>query len=341
MIEGIRFFVKLRNIKMRKWGKVFGLLCLAQASNSYADAQLLKEPQVQVFVNQMVKKEHLSRKEVESAILAAHIRPDIVEKMDRPYEAKPWDVYAQLFLTASRIQAGAEFWKKHQNTLMQAEKHYGVPAQIIVSILGVETLYGQRQGDIRVLDALSTLAFHYPKRQAYFQYELKEYLLMCHEHHLNPTAQVGSYAGAMGQGQFMPGSYRRWAVKYQGNGAPDIIHNSDDAIMSIANYLNQHGWQSHQMIAQQAHASNQICQQLSMNLKKATYRYQDVVRCGVKPLQSTWVHPNQAGVLQMDIAKGHEYWIGYPNFYVILTYNSSPLYGLAVYLLSESIAKQV
>jgi membrane-bound lytic murein transglycosylase B len=326
---------------MGKWGQFFRWFCLIPVSSVYADAQLLKEPQVQAFVQQMVTKEHLNRSELESALLAAHLRPDIIEKMDRPYEAKPWDVYSQLFLTQSRIQAGAEFWKKHQNTLMQAEKHYGVPAEIIVSILGVETLYGQRQGDIPVLDALSTLAFHYPKRQAYFQYELKEYLLMCHEYHLNPASQVGSYAGAMGQGQFMPGSYRRWAVKYQGKGAPDIIHNTDDAIMSVANYLKQHGWQSHQLIAQQAQVKSNHCQQLSMNEKKANYRYQDILRCGVKPLKSAWVHPQHAGVLQLDMTNGHDYWIGYPNFYVILTYNSSPLYGLAVYLLSDSIAKLV
>ena len=326
---------------MCKWVGFIGFWAIIQVSSAYADAQLLKEPQVQAFINQMVHQEHLSRNEIEYALKAAQNRPDILEKMDRPYEAKPWDIYAPLFLTDHRIQAGAEFWKKHRMTLMQAQKQYGVPAQIIVSILGVETLYGQRQGDIRVLDALSTLAFHYPKRAAYFQYELKEYLLMCHEYHLNPTVQVGSYAGAMGQGQFMPGSYRRWAIKYHGQGAPDIIHNADDAIMSVANYLQQHGWQSHQLIAQQAKIKHLLCQHWKMNEKKANYRYQDALHCGIEPIHALWSHPQKVGVLELEIANGHEYWIAFSNFYVILTYNSSPLYGLAVYLLSESIAKQV
>ncbi len=326
---------------MRKWGKIFGFFCLAHVASSHADEQLLKKQQVQSFINELVKKEHLSRSEVELALRAAKFRPDILEKMDRPYEAKPWDVYSQLFLTNSRAQAGAQFWKQHRNTLRYAEKHYGVPAEIIVSILGVETLYGQRQGDFRVLDALSTLAFYYPKRAPYFQYELKEYLKMCHEYHLNPTAQLGSYAGAMGQGQFMPGSYRRWAVKYQGSGAPDIIHNSDDAIVSVANYLQQHGWKPNQVIAQKAELKRTLCQNIVPNLKKATYQYRDLTRCGISPVSTLWMHPNTAGLLEMNLTKGSEYWIGYPNFYVILTYNASPLYGLAVYLLSESIANKV
>ena len=326
---------------MSKWGKIFGFFCLAQVTCVHADEEMLKKGQVQSFINELVKKEHLNRTEIETALRAAHYRPDIIEKMDKPYEAKPWDVYAQLFLTPSRAQAGALFWKKHSQTLKFAEKHYGVPAQIIVSILGVETLYGQRQGDFRVLDALTTLAFYYPKRAPYFQYELKEYLKMCHEYHLKPTAQLGSYAGAMGQGQFMPGSYRRWAVKYQGHGAPDISHNTDDAIVSVANYLQQHGWQSRQMIAQKAELSSALCKNIVPNLKKATYQYRELNRCGISPIKSQWMHPKSVGLLEMPLTQGYEYWIGYPNFYVILTYNASPLYGLAVYLLSESIANKV
>lgn len=310
-------------------------------SSVFADAHLLTTPAAKAFIHEMVTKQHLPRTLVETALADSQYRADIIEKMDRPYESKPWDVYAQLFLTSSRIQAGADFWKKHQNTLHEAEVKYGVPAQMIVSILGVETLYGQRQGDFSVLDALSTLAFHYPKRAPYFQYELKELLLMCHQYHINPTMLKGSYAGAMGQGQFMPSSYRRWAVSYNGQHAPDIIHNTQDAIFSIANYLHAHGWQKRQLVAEQAQIKGQYCQTITPNLKKATYQYRDLTRCGVSSMHSHWIHPKEVGLLELDISGGHEYWIGYPNFYVILTYNSSPLYGLAVYLLSESIAKKV
>lgn len=326
---------------MSKSFKILAGLGFFYISSVFADAHLLNTPAAQAFIKEMVNKEHLSRSEVEAALRASQYRPDIIEKMNRPYESKPWDVYSQLFLTSSRIDAGANFWKKHQNTLLEAEKKYGVPAHVIVSILGVETLYGTRQGDFSVLDALSTLAFYYPKRAPYFQYELKEYLLMCHEHHLNPSIQKGSYAGAMGQGQFMPSSYRRWAVSYDGQHAPDIIHNPKDAIFSIANYLHAHGWQNRQMVAEPAKTKGQYCQSITPNLKKATYQYRDLTRCGVASMDSHWFHPKQAGLLELDVTGGHEYWIGYPNFYVILTYNSSPLYGLAVYLLSESIAKKV
>jgi membrane-bound lytic murein transglycosylase B len=187
----------------------------------FADAKMLEQADVKSFISEMVTRHHFKAEELRKILTDAQFKPVIIEKMTTPYEAKPWDVYQQLFLTPGRIKAGQDFWKAHAKTLSLAEKTYGVPANIIVAILGVETIYGQRQGDFRVLDALSTLAFYFPKRAPYFKYELVNYLLMCRENHLNPSAQLGSYAGAMGQGQFMPSSYRRFAVKFQGEGAPD------------------------------------------------------------------------------------------------------------------------
>ena len=327
---------------MNKWLKIGFFICIAQCSSLvYADKKLLNTALARNFIDDLVKKEHVQRELVEHALRQAEFRQDIIDKMDKPYESKPWDVYAQLFLTVDRVNKGAEFWEKNKKTLKFAEKHYGVPAQVIVSILGVETYYGQRQGDTRVIDALTTLAFYYPKRADYFQYELKEYLNMCQQYNIKPEALVGSYAGAIGQGQFMPGSYRRWAVKFNGTGAPDIINNSDDAIVSVANYLQQHGWQSQQLVAQPAKLTSGPYKNIIPNLKKATYSYHDLVHFGVSPVSAKWFHPNEVGFLDLNVTQGHEYWIGYPNFYVILTYNSSPLYGLAVYLLSESIATNV
>ena len=310
-------------------------------SQVFADAKMLEQAQVKSFIQEMVVHHHFTTAEVQKILANAEYKPIIIEKMNSPYEAKPWDVYQQLFLTPGRIQAGQDFWKAHAKTLSLAEKKYGVPANIIVAILGVETIYGQRQGDFRVLDALSTLAFYFPKRAAYFRYELSNYLLMCRENHLNPNAQLGSYAGAMGQGQFMPSSYRRFAVKFQGEGAPDLMHNSDDAIFSVGNYLNKHGWHYNQKIAQIARKKENFCDDLAFNAKKATYAYRELQKCGFSPVDAAWSHPDHAGVLQMQTSKGHEYWIAYPNFYVILTYNSSPLYGLAVYLLGQSIQANV
>jgi membrane-bound lytic murein transglycosylase B len=311
------------------------------AMATYADDKMLSQPNVQQFIQTMVKKHRFSRAEVIQTLKQAQFQPIIIEKITKPYEGKPWDVYRNLFLTPLRTGEGVRFWKEHQTILAQAEKKFGVPANIIVGILGVETTYGRQQGSFRVLDALSTLAFFYPQRSTYFTYELTEYLLMCRENHLNPSAQVGSYAGAMGQGQFMPSSFRRWAIKYNGSGAPDIIHNANDAIFSVANYLYQHGWKRNEKIAEPAVISQHICEYLVPNLKKPTYTLQQLAHCGVKPKQFSWSRPNHVGILELMLTQGYEYWIGYPNFYVVLTYNSSPLYGLAVYSLGTMIQSKV
>lgn len=309
----------------------------------YAQDSILARPEAQHFIEEMVKKDHFTPWQVRHILSQAHYQPIIVEKMNTPYEGKPWDVYQALFLTSQRINQGVEFWQKHAGVLALAEKKYGVPANIIVSILGVETTYGRQQGHFRVLDALATLAFYYPKRAPYFSYELREYLLMCRDLHLNPSAQIGSYAGAMGQGQFMPSSYRRWAVSYKGNGAPDIFNNADDAIVSVANYLNHHGWNPHQNIASKAVVKSQYCRDLDVNAKKPLYTRTYLAHCGIQPEKFAWNNPAQAGLIEMMMShqKANEYWIGYPNFYVILTYNSSPLYGLVVYLLGSAIQSKV
>jgi membrane-bound lytic murein transglycosylase B len=315
--------------------------CLGFLASVYADDKMLQLPQVQKFIQDMVRQEHFNQKELTNTIREAKLQEIIIEKMDKPYEGKPWDVYRELFLTPARIEAGHQFWKQHQNVLAQAEKKFGVPASIIVGILGVETIYGRQQGGFRVLDALSTLAFYYPKRSPYFLYELKQYLLMCREHHLSPKQFIGSYAGAMGQAQFMPSSYRRWAIKYQGNGAPDLVNNANDAIFSIANYLQRHGWKRQEKIVQQVDLREFKCKDIQMNLKHATYSYQHLIQCGFKPTQFHWSHPKRAGILELILTQGNEYHMGYPNFYVVLTYNSSPLYGMAVYLLGNAIASKV
>lgn len=323
---------------------IFVLLGLMGFINAYADEKILQKPDAQEFIQEMVKKDHFSAWQVRSILTQAKFQPIIVEKMDMPYEAKPWDVYKRLFLTDARINDGVKFYKEHLGVLKFAEKKYGVPAEIIVSILGVETTYGRQQGTFRVLDALTTLSFYYPKRAPYFQYELRQYLIMCRKYHLDPTQALGSYAGAMGQGQFMPSSYLRWAVSYRGNAAPDIINNPNDAIVSVANYLHKHGWTPNQEIAVKAHGTpSRQCKSIQFNLKKATYTSRDLARCGLKSSEFSWNSPKQVGVVELLMSQNqaNEYWICYPNFYTILTYNSSPLYGLAVYLLGSSIQSRI
>lgn len=315
--------------------------CCSLVQFSYAEVAFFEKAEVQQFIQEMVKKHHFTNNEVVAILSQAEFKPEIIQKITFPYEGKPWDVYRPIFLNAQKIDGGVEFWRAHRAVLTQAERKYGIPAEYIVAILGVETIYGRQQGTFRVLDALTTLAFYFPKRAPYFQYELKEFLLMCKEHHLQPTSLLGSYAGAMGMSQFMPSSYRKWAVSYQGHAAPDIAHNPYDAIFSIANYLNKHGWAHREKVTQLAYYPLRKCNDLLSNTKKPIYNYRYLTQCGVKPVDRNWSHPSKAGLLEMTTAAGPEYWIGYPNFYVILTYNSSPLYGLAVYQLGQTIAKKV
>lgn len=317
---------------------IIGLLVVW--SGTYAEDALLHRKDVQQFINQMVTRDKFSRSELVSAIKTAQFQPQIIESMERPYEKKTWDVYKALFLTPQRVQAGVEFWQANADTLARAQKEYGVPAEMIVAILGVETQYGKRQGEYRVLDALTTLAFHYPKRSDYFTRELREYFLLCREHHVSPTQYIGSYAGAIGQPQFMPSSYRMFAVDYAGHGSRDLVGNNQDVIGSVANYFHKHGWSSHESVAQPAELSGAKSVQLAVNSKRADYTYEKLVSSGVIPLSGLSRHPNQAGLIELATNKGNEYWLAYPNFYVITRYNSSPQYALAVYLLAQQLREQ-
>ncbi len=313
------------------------VLSLALCWSAHAENALLHRKDVQHFINNMVVHDKFSRSELYASLKAAQFQPQIIESMDKPYEKKTWDVYKALFLTPQRVKAGVEFWQANAETLARAQKEYGVPAEMIVAILGVETQYGKRQGEYRVLDALTTLAFHYPKRSEYFTRELREYFLLCREHHVSPTQYIGSYAGAIGQPQFMPSSYRLFAVDFAGRGHSDLVNDNKDVIGSVANYFNKHGWVPNQHVAQPAHLEAPQSEHLVMNGKHADYSYSKLVASGVKPLSNTPHHPDQAGLIELTTKEGAEYWLAYPNFYVITRYNTSPQYALAVYLLSRQL----
>jgi membrane-bound lytic murein transglycosylase B len=274
-----------------------------------------------MFIKDMVKQHHFSAKELTNTMNQVRIQPQIIESMDKPYEAKNWDVYRNIFLTSQRLQNGLAFWKANQKTLEQIQKRYNVPAEIIVAILGVETLYGERQGEYRVLDALATLAFNYPTRAPFFIKELKEYLLLCREHKVSPTFYKGSYAGAIGQPQFMPSSYRFYAIDYNNK----------------ANYFHKHGWQLNEGIAQHANLSKYHAKQISINPRAANYQYQQLIKAGVTPVTAAHNHPNKAALMEFITSEGQEYWLAYPNFFVITRYNHSPQYALVVYLLAQQL----
>ncbi|WP_131739656.1 lytic murein transglycosylase B [Legionella adelaidensis] len=307
----------------------------------FADSDLLRKKEVQYFIAYMVKNQGFNRSELVNVLRESQYQPQIIESMEKPYEKKSWDVYKNLFLTPQRVEAGVAYWQKNKEALEKAEKQFGVPAPIIVAIIGVETLYGQRQGEYRVLDALTTLAFYYPKRAPFFTKELKEYLLLCREQKVSPTYYMGSYAGAIGKPQFMPSSYRFYAVDFTGNGKRDLINEDRDVIGSVANFFHKHGWQSNQEVAQPAKVVGDSYKKLHTNTKMANYSFKRLVTAGVQPTTALTIPPGKAGIIELNTEKGEEYWVAYPNFYVITRYNNSPQYALVVYLLAQQLHNQL
>ncbi len=288
----------------------------------------------------MVQKHGFNKKELTQVMADVKLQPQIIESMNKPYEKKSWDVYKQLFLTPERVQGGIAFWMANREALEKAEKKYKVPANIIVAILGVETIYGKNQGNYRVLDALSTLAFNYPKRSKFFTKELGEYLLLCREHKVSPMQYMGSYAGAMGKPQFMPSSYRYYAVDFTGNPKKDLMNDNEAVIASVANYFHKHGWKMNQGIAQPAKIEGNHYKKINTNYKSAAYHWQQLQAAGIKPLTASLHSPAKVGLIEFNTPKGAEYWLAYPNFYVITRYNTSPQYAMVVYLLSQQLKMQ-
>lgn len=308
--------------------------------NLFADPTLVEKPEVKQFINLMVKEHNFSLKNLNEILLKAQYQQKIIDLMEKPYEAKPWDTYKQHFLNNERIQKGIAFWQKHEQSLLKAQEKYKVSPHIIVAILGVETMYGERQGDYRVIDALTTLAFNYPRRANFFQKELKEFLLLCKEQNQDPFYYKGSYAGAIGYAQFMPSSYRYYADTLKGSGKSDLIHNPEDAIASIANYISKHGWKFEQDIAMPVEISGEIYKEINTKNKKATYEISQLLNKGIRPVNEIKDVNILAGLIELnnDVKfNNKEFWLTYPNFYVITRYNSSSQYALVVYLLSQQL----
>ncbi len=303
----------------------------------HADDALLQNTSAQAFIKDMVEHHNFKKQELVSLFKEAKFQSKIISLMDKPYEKKQWDDYKQLFLTQKRIDSGLDFWNENKNTFIEVERKYGVPADIILAILGVETLYGKRQGDYRVLDSLTTLAFNYPKRSEFFTKELKEYLILCREQNVSPTKYYGSYAGAIGMPQFMPSSYRYYAITADSKNGADLMNKNKDVIYSIANYFVKNGWQKGGEVAEPAKITGTNFKKLDTNTKTASYSFADILSKGVKPKISKKQHPQKAGVIELDTKNGNEYWLGYHNFYVITRYNRSPQYALVVYLLASEL----
>ena len=266
----------------------------------------------------------------------AERKQSILDAISRPAEkTKPWYDYRKIFLTDKRAREGVAFAQQNAETLTKVSDQTGVPASVITAIIGVETFYGRITGSYRVIDALATLAFDYPKRSPFFTRELQNFLVLAYETGKDPLALKGSYAGAMGYGQFMPSSYRAYAVDYDGDGVADIWTNADDAIASVANYFLRHGWEPGAPVIVPANYDGDSSEIFAGGLKPEK-TVGELAEEGFAPRSATDISL-VATPLRLEGSEGYEYWLCLENFYVITRYNHSAMYALSVWQLSLEI----
>ncbi len=326
----------LRSETARPDGLVMRLLAISLAFYVMPLYAALDAQRVQEFIEFMVTEHGFQAQTLGRAFAKAEKRQSILKAMSKPAEGKPWHAYRPIFLTAERVAQGGRFWQTHAATLAAARDQYGVPEEIVVAIIGVETFYGRHTGTYPVIDALSTLAFHYPPRAKFFRAELEQFLLLAREEKVDPTALTGSYAGAMGMPQFISSSFRHYAVDFNEDGRRDIWADASDAIGSVANYLREHGWKNSAPIAARAVGKN-VADQVTGVVKPAKTLKQFA---GVAAQAERQLSPeSRAMLLRFETRNGSEYWFGFDNFYAITRYNRSPKYALAVTQLAEAISE--
>ena len=303
------------------------------AAQTYAD-----HPEARKFVAEMVERHGFKQRDLERLFADARYLDQVLTLMTPlPPGERSWQSYRELFVTPRRVEAGAQFWRRHARALARAAETYGVPPEIVVAIIGVETQYGANTGTYRVLDALATLAFDYPRRAAYFRSELEQFLLFARESSADAASFRGSYAGAIGIPQFMPGSIRRFAVDFDGDGRRDLRASPADAIGSVANFLRAHGWAGGEPVAVPARVTGERGRMLIGGGVDPLYRADDLRDLQVEFADT--IDPDAPAVL-IELATPDapaEYLVGFWNFYVLTRYNRSSFYAAAVLALAQSV----
>jgi len=319
------------------------VLSALACSSAYAapPGNYAEREDVRQFIAEMVEMHGFKERELRRLFSRARYQPAIIRAMTPPPEApvKSWQGYRSMFVSRDRIDAGARFRTRHAATLERAEREFGVPADIIVAIIGVETVYGRNMGSYRILDALSTLAFDFPRRSEFFRSELENFLLYAREASIDVLAAQGSYAGAFGMPQFMPGTFRRFAVDFDGDGQRDLHASPDDAIGSVANFLKAHGWEAGQPIAARAQVNGESYRKLIDAGIKPLHRIADLPAYGVGAAVPL---PAEAWCALVELetpGQSPEYWVGLQNFYALTRYNRSSFYAIAVVELAREIAR--
>lgn len=323
------------------------LLCCAAlvtgplATVSPVSAQALdpERDDVRAFIAQAHQEHGLDPDTLRAVLALARIQPPIIEAISRPAERiRPWHEYRRIFLTEERIAAGVEFWQENHARMERVSADTGVPPEVLVGIIGVETFYGRITGRYRVLDALATLAFEYPPRGAFFSRELAQFLLLVREEGLEVETPTGSYAGAMGLPQFIPSSYRAYAVDGDGDGRVDLWSSTDDILASVANYFQAHGWRPGEPVVAPAitdgHDPAALSHQgLSTNTTVGRLWSAGIGLAGPVPCEPDAA----AGLFMLEHENGPRFWAGFHNFYVITRYNRSLMYALAVHQLGTAV----
>lgn len=300
---------------------------------SFEDQTLISD-----FISEMVKEHQFDQTALTNLFKEAQLQQNILDAIARPAEGKPWYDYRPIFVNRERVRGGVLFWNEHAKILDDVAAEYQVPPEILVAIVGVETRYGKHKGNYPVIDALSTLAFAYPPRAKFFRSELKHYLLMAREEKFDPLSLKGSYAGAMGMPQFIPSSFRSYAVDFDKSGQRDLWDSVPDVLGSIGNYFKRHGWKAGEPVAHKVEVTGLKYQALIDKSLKPRYSVEELRLAGV-------ILPNdlpadlKGRLVQFDNGDGVEHWVVWNNFYVISRYNHSALYSMAVYQLSKEIAE--
>lgn len=309
--------------------------------NCYANQNYIDREDVTEFIEKFSSKHQYPISDLKKLINGVEKQEKVLEAIQRPAEKKKnWEEYKAIFITPKRIDKGMQFWTDNAQILAAAERKFGVPPEIVVAIIGVETFYGKYEGKFRVLDSLVTLGFDYPPRQTFFRSELEQFLLLTQEEGFDASAIKGSYAGAMGKSQFISSSYRVYAIDFDEDGRRDLWQSNEDIIGSVANYFSEHGWQEGQPI--------------SMPVTLVGERYRDLLDKGLRPAALASDLPNydvqlnyneysqkKVALLELKNHNSEEYWVGFENFYVITRYNHSHMYAMAVFQLSQQIKQNI
>ena len=307
-------------------------LAVFAAAPAFGQASYDQRPEVRSFIRELAKKHGFVESELRSLFSRVERAEPILEAIRKPPEPPVWRDYRALFLTDKRIEGGLAFWQAHQAVLARAEQEFGVPAQVMVAIIGVETFYGRNTGRWRVIDALTTLAFDYPPRARFFRSELEHYLLLARDNKQDVLSVRGSYAGAIGIPQFMPSSTRAYAVDFDRDGVIDLRASTEDAIGSVASFLSKHGWERGAPVQLKPELAGDAWRAYASTSSELKHALSDLRDAGV-PLPEGIPPESRAALIDL----GSEVRVGLKNFYVITRYNRSSLYAAAVADLAEAL----